>query len=115
MSTLRVNTLQNTSGVEVYTCKAWVNFTGTGTVTINAAGNVSSITDNGVADYTANFTVAMTDANYAAVISGVLNTGGGNFPQIIAPANLTDALTTTSLRIFGGGGDFSKVLVAIFR
>jgi hypothetical protein len=64
MSTLRVNTLQNTSGVEVYTCKAWVNFNGTGTVAIRASGNVSSITDNGTGDYTVNFTTAMPDANY---------------------------------------------------
>jgi hypothetical protein len=69
MSTLRVNTLQNTSGVEVYTAKAWVNFNGTGTVAIRAAGNVSSITDNGTGDYTVNFTVAMTDINYTPVIS----------------------------------------------
>ncbi len=26
MSNLKVNTLQNINGVEVYTCKAWVNF-----------------------------------------------------------------------------------------
>jgi hypothetical protein len=68
MSTLRVNTLQNTSGVEVYTCKAWVNFNGTGTVAIRASGNVSSITDNGVGDYTVNFTTAMPDANYMAAV-----------------------------------------------
>ena len=66
MSTLRVNTLQTQAGVEVYTAKAWVNFNGTGTVAIRAAGNVSSITDNGTGDYTVNFTVAMADANFAA-------------------------------------------------
>ena len=69
MSTLKVNTIQNTSGVEVYTAKAWVNFNGTGTVAIRAAGNVSSITDNGTGDYTVNFTNAMPDANYAALVS----------------------------------------------
>ena len=50
--------------------KAWVNFNGTGTVAIRAAYNVSSITDNGVANFTMNFTTAMPDANYAAVGSG---------------------------------------------
>jgi hypothetical protein len=65
MSTLKVNTIQNTSGTEVYTCKAWVNFNGTGTVAIRASGNVSSITDNGTGNYTVNFTTAMPDANYA--------------------------------------------------
>jgi hypothetical protein len=37
-----------------YGCRAWVNFNGTGTVAIRASGNVSSITDNGVGDYTVN-------------------------------------------------------------
>jgi hypothetical protein len=45
--------------------KAWVNFNGTGTPAIRASYNVSSITDNGVGDYTVNFTTAMTDADYA--------------------------------------------------
>lgn len=45
--------------------KAWVNFNGTGTVAIRASYNVSSITDNGVGDYTVNFTNWMADANYA--------------------------------------------------
>ena len=48
-----------------YACRAWVNFNGTGTVAIRASGNVSSITDNGVGDYTINFTTAMLDANYS--------------------------------------------------
>jgi hypothetical protein len=49
-----------------YGCRVWVNFNGTGTVAIRASGNVSSITDNGVGDYTVNFTTALTDANYSA-------------------------------------------------
>lgn len=52
-----------------YGCRAWVNFNGTGTVAIRASGNVTSITDNGVGDYTVNFTTAMPDANYSANVS----------------------------------------------
>jgi hypothetical protein len=52
-----------------YSCRAWVNFNGTGTVAIRASGNVSSITDNGTGDYTVNFTTAITDANYTSVVS----------------------------------------------
>jgi 6-phosphogluconolactonase (cycloisomerase 2 family) len=48
-------------------CRAWVNFNGTGTVAIRASYNVSSITDNGVGDYTVNFATAMVDANYTVV------------------------------------------------
>lgn len=51
----------------IYAARAWVNFNGTGTVAIRASGNVSSITDNGVGDYTVNFTTAMSDANYSII------------------------------------------------
>ena len=74
MSTLRLTTISNQTGSSSVpsetvingSAKAWVNFNGTGTVAIRASFNVSSITDNGVGDYTANFTTAMVDANYAA-------------------------------------------------
>ena len=56
-----------------YGCRAWVNFNGTSTVAIRGSGNVSSITDNGTGNYTMNFTTAMPDANYSAVV-----TAGGN-------------------------------------
>jgi hypothetical protein len=60
-----IKTALNATGTApIYACRAWVNFNGTGTVAIRASGNVSSITDNGVGDYTVNFTTAMPDANY---------------------------------------------------
>jgi hypothetical protein len=65
MSTIRVTTIATQAGVEVYTAKAWVNFNGSGTVAIRGSGNVSSITDNGVGNYTVNFTNALADVNYA--------------------------------------------------
>lgn len=66
MSTLRADIIQNTSGVRKYLSHAWVNFNGSGTVAIREDGNVSSITDNGVGDFTVTYTVAIVDANYAA-------------------------------------------------
>jgi len=36
-------------------CKAWVNFNGTGTIAIRDSYNVTSLTDNGVGDYTVTF------------------------------------------------------------
>jgi hypothetical protein len=51
-----------------YGCRAWVNFDGTGTVAIRGSGNVSSITDNGTAEYTVNFTTSMPDTNYCTAI-----------------------------------------------
>jgi hypothetical protein len=53
-----------------YFARAWVNFKGTGTVTIRDDGNVSSISDYGVGYYGVNFTEAFQDADYSAVITG---------------------------------------------
>ena len=68
----------------LYLCRAWVNFNGTGTVAIRASGNVSSITDNGVGDYTINFTTAMPDANYAAALACQYAEGTYTAQNIIA-------------------------------
>jgi len=69
---------------------AWVNFNGTGTVAIRDQFNVSSITDNGIGDYTINFTVTMANANYA--ISGIteLNSSG----QVLGIKNATTPTTS---------------------
>jgi len=58
-----------------YGCRAWVNFNGTGTVAIRDSGNVSSITDLNVGKYRVNFSTAMPDANYAAVILSNADSG----------------------------------------
>jgi hypothetical protein len=56
-----------TGSAPVYACRAWVNFNGTGTVSIRASGNVSSVGDLGTGYYRVNFTTAMQDTNYAAI------------------------------------------------
>jgi hypothetical protein len=82
MSTIKVDTIKNTSNVEVFTCKAWVNFDGTQAAAsmIRASGNVTSITDNGTGNYTVNFATAMADANYTVVLQStgfsLANIGG---------------------------------------
>ena len=102
MSTLKVNTIQNTSGVEKYLASAWVNFNGTGTVAIRASGNVTSITDNGTGDYTVNFTNAMVDASYSIVGTAKAPAGGypdDNYRQIIVEQRPGTIPTTTAARI----------------
>jgi hypothetical protein len=92
----------------LYAARAWVNFNGTGTVVINASGNVSSITDNGTGDYTVNFTTALPDANYA--LGGFVTNGGAGMCLGIASSASTAAPTTKtttavrlSARTTGGG------------
>lgn len=105
-----------------YGCRAWVNFNGTGTVAIRASGNVSSITDNGVGDYTINFTTAMSDANYTVVGQGV-NPGGWTFgpqPFLSSPSLAEVAPTTSAVRLVVGTSagsflDAKYVCYAIFR
>tara|TARA_R100000231_G_C5214890_1_gene131662 strand:+ start:107 stop:484 length:378 start_codon:yes stop_codon:yes gene_type:complete len=78
MSTLKVATIQDTSGNNSSTpaqvaqgrAKAWINFNGTGTVSIRDDFNFSSVTDNGTGLYTLNFTSALANANYAVVPGG---------------------------------------------
>lgn len=48
-------------------CRAWVNFQGTGTVTIRDARNVSSVADTGLGDYQINFSQAMPTNQYATI------------------------------------------------
>lgn len=69
MSTLKADQWLNTNGTENFKCRTWVNFNGTGTLAIRASGNVSSITDTGVGQYTVNFATSFADANYAAVMA----------------------------------------------
>lgn len=89
MSTIKVDTIQTTSGVEVYTAKAWMSVDQTGTQAINASGNVSSITDNASGDTSMSFSSVLTSGNYAfsAGIAGSTHnereytSGKGSTPQ----------------------------------
>lgn len=124
MSTIKVDTIQDTSGNEQFTAKAWVNFNGTGTVAIRADGNVSSLTDNGGGDYTVSFSVAIADANYAPVF-GCIGEGGGSHPNQAASIRHATTPGTASIRVSSGdnGGsnsygrlrDEEYICVAIFR
>jgi hypothetical protein len=97
-----------------YGCRAWVNFNGTSTVAINGSGNVSSVSDNGTGNYTVNFTTAMPDANYGALMSGRRTTSDDGFCR-------TETFNTTSLQVVTNGtgsnsrSDWQVVSVAIFR
>ena len=64
------------SAAVAYGCRAWVNFDGTTSPgTIQASGNVSSVTRENTGRYIVNLTTAMPDASYSVVCGGV-NTDG---------------------------------------
>lgn len=74
---ITVSTLNDDTGVLATqngmkgVAKSWVNFNGITTVTVRGSFNVSSVTRNGVGDFTINFTTAMPDTNYSVV--GMVN------------------------------------------
>jgi hypothetical protein len=100
-----------------YGCRAWVNFNGAGGASVRAGGNVSSVTYNGTGDYTVNFSSAMPNANYSAVVSANETGSAPIFLSIkegVAP-------TVSSVRLGARYGtswspqDVSYGMVAIFR
>lgn len=123
MSTLRVDAIQNRTGGDLITAKgiarAWVNFNGTNTVAIRASFNVTSITDNGTGAYTANFTTAMADADYAIIATS--GDGANTNYRVVQVSDVT-APTTSAVRLQcltqNSGNpqatDHSRVSVAIF-
>ena len=107
----------------LYMCRAWVNFNGTGTVAIRASGNVTSITDNGVGDYTVNFTTAMPDTNYSNVLGCNSDLSNGAFVVVMGIASnsgVVNTKTTTALRVTTKNQswnftDGTELNVAVFR
>ena len=77
MSTLKVNTIQDTSAGNSSTpaqilsgrAKAWCNMDSTGTESIRAHYNMSSFTDNGDGDFVMNFDTDLANADYIVVVS----------------------------------------------
>tara|TARA_R100000655_G_scaffold55861_1_gene93977 strand:- start:1889 stop:2278 length:390 start_codon:yes stop_codon:yes gene_type:complete len=107
MSTLKVNTIQDTSGgssstpaqIEQGRAKVWCNFTGTGTIAISDSYNVSSLTDSGTGKYFVNFSITMANANFAAVADGQ-----GSLDDSDGSTNATirrQAFTTTQAGVRG--------------
>lgn len=96
----------------IFAARAWVNFSGTGTVYIRGSGNVSSITDDGVGAYTVNFTTAMPDVNYCALVTGGYDNASHLFVylQQINSVSVLRGVTGTI-----PAGDVDNVNVAIFR
>jgi hypothetical protein len=126
LGTAKITTLADSAGANTSTpaaiasgiAKAWVNFNGTGTVAIRASYNVSSITDNGVGDYTVNFTTAMVDANYSvsSISASIPNSGGVyGVAQNTATAPTSSAFRLNVQSAGGTQNDNSYVNLQFFR
>ena len=123
MSTLKVNNIQTASGgsnstpaeIQSGRAKAWVNFNGGGTVAIRDSFNVSSITDHNTGQYSVTYTTAMSNDDYASLITtqaGLTAYGYGTGDNSQTTSALVNIFT-----IVGSNGttqDASCVSVAIF-
>jgi hypothetical protein len=126
MSTLRCTNLQDTSGgnslttAQIYNgaAKAWVSFNSLGTVSIYAQHNVSSITDNGIGDFTLNFTSAFSNTNYATVFGNMTDYvfDGRYLPNIKYNTRATGSVGIV-IKYAGNGSsyDCDYTSVSIFR
>lgn len=114
--------IKDVNGTECGTfCRAWVNFDGTGTVSIRDSFNVSSITDNGTGAYSVNFATAMPNANYAPAVltqfddAYTTTTGSSG----VNPEFARTTYSTTAMHIIcgiytGALYDIKTVAVAVF-
>jgi hypothetical protein len=101
-----------------YASRCWVNFNGVGGVGYRGTANISSISRNGVGDYTVNFVTAMPDANYAIVGTATRSSyNAGNNP---GGFGLRTAPSASSFRICTSNGsgtneDSVQIDISVFR
>jgi hypothetical protein len=108
----------NQSGsAPIFGARAWVNFNGTGTIAIRNSGNVSSLSDNSVGNYSVNFATAMSDANFSTVVTSGRDSSNNDLLQtIVQPGSgagvqvLLSQTNTSTTR-----DDSNVVCVSVFR
>ena len=114
MSTLKVNTIQNTSAahsstpeqIEQGRAKCWINYNGgrNGSFGIRDSFGVSSITDNAAGDHDINWSTAFSASDYSVVSGANFSTTDGTGRMFTS----VRTLTTSKIQIIymGDGGGF---------
>jgi hypothetical protein len=109
LSEIRANTVSNAAGTGPVTLtgqsasKAWVDGNGTGTVSIDASFNISTMTDNGTGQYTFSFTNAFSSTAYCPQATGRGDaTGEGSWNT----STRTPAATSCATSCYNTGGSF---------
>jgi len=88
-----------------YGVRSWCNFNASGTLSIRASGNVSSVTDSG-STFRINFSTNLPDANYAAVAKGEFAAVDTSFE--------VGEIQTTGYRLWVIGSDQNPSVVSTF-
>ena len=98
-------------------CFAWVNFNGSGTVSIRDDYNVSSITDHGTGDYSINFSTSMPHTNYCVVTQCTHDSSNTGHPSMPMSIRYNTSLTTSAVRLktgpSGGAGSVGFAINAL--
>lgn len=111
-----VVSFKNASGTENGTlCRAWVRFDGTGTVTISASFNVSSITDDGTGQYRVNFSSSFSDREYCFNCSTLVDNSSSSFFIGYITYNTASTFGVGVFRNNSGFYDADRVCCSFFR
>ena len=110
MSTLKADTIQSTGGgaatlTSQQAAKASCNLDGSGTATIRASSNISSVTDNATAKFTHAFTNSFSDVNSITAGCNNKSDDGSAYNRIISLPGAASAsqVVTWSSRADTGG------------
>tara|TARA_Y100000114_G_scaffold70633_1_gene64595 strand:- start:180 stop:560 length:381 start_codon:yes stop_codon:yes gene_type:complete len=123
MSTLKVNTIQNTSGassstpeqIEQGRCKAWIKSEGASATILDDFG-FSSMTDHGTGQMTFTFTTSMSNTNYCVVGAHAQGsrTNPSKFWFVTESDIATGSFRTQVNTATGGQADLGKYYCAVF-
>ena len=119
MSTLRADTIQNTSGGAVTltnqsAAKAFAQFAGDGTAQINESFGISGLSDTGVGLYVLTVSSAMSSSDYTVVLHGINDVA---YPAHVG--SYDTSRTTTTFPVYSSNtgsswGDVSTLDAVIF-
>lgn len=112
----QIDPAAQSNNLPVFQVRAWVSFDGADG-SINASGNVASVTRNGTGDYTIAFNTPMPDGNYAVCGWAKDSGSGGSITFIGAYANGLKSTTQLQIRAEEGSGapDPPEVTVMVVR
>ena len=116
----QVKTATNATGsAPVYACRAWVNFSASGTPSIRNNGNVSSITDNGTGEFIINFSTNMPSTDYT-VAGCCEGEGSASSYMCLDKDNKPTETDGFGIRVNDGFGSLQRtdpttVSIAVFR
>jgi len=113
MSTLKADTIQNTSGgaatlTKQSAAKAWINFNGTGTIAARDSFNVSSLTDNSTGYYRTNLSSAMSSADFHSSVDRQVSNSTKAFCTGLGPEGNTSSRISQYVFYYTSGADAAE-------